>query len=114
MHETMVAQSLLTTISAEAKKQSAKPVAAKITCGMLNVINDEILCFAFEAVAKGTVCESVKLEIEHKPVRGRCNNCNEIFEFELCRPSCPKCRSEDFELLPDEPLILQTIEFQTE
>ncbi len=114
MHEMMVAESLLAAISKNSAKQNAEPVGAKISCGKLNAINDEALCFAFEAIAKGTCCEGMKLEIEHKPIRGRCKNCNEIFEFELCRPSCPKCRSEDFELLPDEPLILQTIEFQTE
>jgi len=114
MHETMVAQSLLTTISAEAKKQSAKPVAAKITCGMLNAINDEILCFAFEAIARDTCCEGLKLEVEHKPLQGQCKSCNELFEFEVCHPACSKCGSEDFKLLPDEPLILETIEFQTE
>ena len=66
MHETMVAESLLTTISAESIKQNAKPVSVKISCGTLNAINDEILCFAFEAIAKGTPCEGMRLEIEHK------------------------------------------------
>ena len=66
MHETMIAQSLLAAILEEAKKQGAKPINAKISCGMLNTVNDEILCFAFEAAAKGTPCEGVKLEIEHK------------------------------------------------
>jgi Zn finger protein HypA/HybF involved in hydrogenase expression len=66
MHETMIAQSLLAAISEEAKKQNAKPVSARISCGMLNAVNDEILCFAFEAAAKGTLCEGVRLEIEHK------------------------------------------------
>lgn len=114
MHEMMVAGSLLTTISAESTKQNAKPVAAKISCGMLNAINDEILRFAFEAIAKGTPCEGIRLEIEHKPIQGKCKNCDEIFNFELCRPKCPKCGGEEFDLLPDAPLILEEIEFETE
>jgi hydrogenase nickel incorporation protein HypA/HybF len=114
MHETMVAENLLTTISAESTKQNAKPVSAKISCGTLNAINDEILCFAFEAVAKGTLCEGMRLEIEHKPMQGKCKNCNETFNFELCRPKCPKCESEEFDLLPDAPLMLEEIEFETE
>ena len=114
MHETMVAQSLLVSISSEAEKQNAKPVGAKISCGMLNAVNDEILLFAFEAIAKGTPCEGVKLEIEHKPIRGRCRDCDEIFEFEIVSANCPKCGGEDFELLPDAPLVLEEIELQTE
>jgi len=114
MHETMVAQSLFTTILAETAKQNAKPLGAKISCGMLNTINDEILLFAFEAIAKGTACEGMKLEVEHKPMLGQCKNCDKTFEFELSCPSCPTCGSEDFDLLPDAPLLLETIEFETE
>ena len=114
MHETMVAQSLLATISAETAKQNAKPVGARISCGMLNAINNETLCFAFEAIAKGTSCEGIKLEIEHKPMRGQCKNCNESFNVVFSCPSCPKCGSEEFDLLPDAPLMLEEIEFETE
>ena len=114
MHETMVAESLLAAISAETAKQNAKPVKAKISCGMLNAINDELLSFAFDAVSKGTNCEGIKLEVEHKPMQGQCKSCDEVFEFELSNPRCPKCGSKDFTLLPDEPLVLEEIEFQTE
>ena len=112
MHETMVAQSLLATICSEAEKQNAKPVIARISCGQLNAINDEVLCFAFEAISKGTACEGMKLEVEHKPIQGRCRNCKQSFDVELSRPSCTKCGSEDFELLPDAPLVLETVEFE--
>jgi hydrogenase nickel incorporation protein HypA/HybF len=114
MHETMVAESLLTTISAESKKQKAKPVSARISCGMLNAINDEVLSFAFEAIARDTPCEGMKLKIEHKPIQGKCKNCNTIFHFDICLPKCPQCKSDEFDLLPDAPLILEEIEFETE
>ncbi len=128
MHETMVAQSLLAAISDEAAKHNAKPIGAKISCGKLWAINDEALCFAFEAIAKGTPCEGVKLDIEHKPIRGQCKKCDQSFEVELeapfcdtsqngnplARPGCSKCGSDDFELLPDGPLILEEIELQTD
>lgn len=51
---------------------------------------------------------------DHKPIRGHCKNCNQNFDVELACPRCPNCGSEDFKLLADEPLILETIEFQTE
>ena len=114
MHEIMVAQSLLAAISAEAVKHDAKPLGAKVSCGNLYTINDEALCFAFEAIAKGTPCEGVKLEIEHKPIRAGCKNCDEIFECDVSAPSCPKCGSDDFDLLPDAPLLLEEIELETE
>jgi len=114
MHETMVAESLLATISAETAKQNAKPVGAKISCGMLNPVNDEALRFAFEAIAKDTLCQGLKLKIEHKPIRAHCKNCSRDFDVELSSPGCPKCNSADFELQSDAPLLLEEIEFQTD
>lgn len=114
MHEAMVAQNLLAAILEEAAKHNARPVAAKISYGKLYAINDEALCFAFEAIAKGTPCEGVKLQTEHKPIQGQCKSCNQRFDVELSSPRCPKCGGEDFELLPDAPLVLEEIEFQPE
>lgn len=114
MHETMVAQSLTEIISEEAEKQNAKPVGAKISCGTLNPVNDEVLRFAFEAVAKDTACEGVTLQIEHKPLRARCKNCDQDFDVELSDPECPTCDTGNFELLPDAPLVLEEISFQTD
>jgi hydrogenase nickel incorporation protein HypA/HybF len=111
MHEMMVAESLLAAISDEAAKRNVKPIGAKVSCGRLYAINDEALCFAFEAIAKGTACEGLKLEIEHKPIQGRCIKCDETFSVDLSGPKCSKCGSDDFELLPDAPLLLEEIEF---
>ena len=114
MHETMVAESLFAAILAEAEKQNAKPISATISCGMLNTVNEELLDFAFEAIAADTSCQGLKLNVNTKPMQGKCNSCGKVFDFELYRPDCSYCGSEDFELLPDAPLILETIEFQTE
>jgi len=114
MHETMVAQNLLEAILAEAEKQQARPVHARLSCGQLNHINEEILSFAFESLAKGTKCQGMKLSVEQKPIKGQCNQCNEVFDFELNNPMCSRCGSDDFELLPDEPILLEDIEFDTE
>jgi len=111
MHEMMVAENLLSAISDEAAKRKIKPIGAKISCGKLYAINDEVLCFAFEAIAKDTSCEGLKLQIEHKPIQCRCKKCNETFNADFSGPKCPKCSSEDFELLPDAPLLLEEIEF---
>ena len=114
MHETSIAENMLRQINIEAEKQNARPIAVKISCGILNAINDEVLGFAFEAITKGTLCEGIKLAVEHKPLMAKCNKCNKNYEVEFSNPVCPVCQIEDFELLPDAPLILEEIEFQTE
>lgn len=111
MHEATIAQSVLAAVLAEAKKQNARPVAVKISCGVLNGVNAESLRFAFEAISKGTACEGIKLDVEQKPIQARCKKCDYTFAFELHEPSCPKCRCDDFELLSDAPLMLDEIEF---
>ncbi len=114
MHEMAVAQDLLDVITREARKQSAWPVAATMSCGQLNAINDEVLSFALEAIAKGTVCEGITLRVEHKPMQARCGQCESAFAVSLADMRCPHCGSEDFQLLPDAPLVLEEIEFEKE
>jgi hydrogenase nickel incorporation protein HypA/HybF len=111
MHETAIAHSLFNAVSDEAKKHNAKLLRAKISCGSLNAVNDEILSFAFEAVAKDTICEGVELEIEHKPIQAKCSNCNCVFDIDFKSPQCPRCSSNGFELIPDAPLLLESVEF---
>ncbi len=112
MHETAVAQSLVEVISQEAEKRHARPVRAKISCGELNAINDEVLSFAFDAVAQGTPCEGLKLQIEHKSLQAQCDTCGSTFRISLAAVTCPECGGNDFKLLPDAPLILEQIEFE--
>ena len=114
MHETVIAQSLLAAIENEAVKQSAKPVTAKISCGAFDAVNDEILCFAFSVIARGTVCEGMSLQIEHKPIKAMCRQCNKTFEINLPGLLCPICNTSDYDLMPDSPLLLENIEFDTE
>ena len=114
MHETAIAESLYKVILEESKKQGAKPVRATIICGSFNHLNKELVDFAFAAIAKGGICEGVALKIEKKPIRGQCKKCRVEFEFDISSPKCAACGSEDYELLPDEPLVLETIEFETE
>ncbi len=112
MHEASIAQALLETITAETKNQKGKPIAAKVSCGAFSGVNNEALCFAFEAISEGTVCRNLKLNVEQKPIQAKCKKNGHTYVLDLHKPKCPKCHSEDFELLPDEPLILEEITFE--
>jgi len=112
MHETMLAQNIASAIRAEADKQEGKPVGAKITCGFLSAVNDELLSEAFGYICKGTSLEGMKLYIEHRPMRGVCSRCKKEFNVELSNSKCVSCGSDDFELLPEAPVILEEIEFE--
>lgn len=112
MHELSIAKSLLAAISAQAKEYNAKPVGAKISCGVLNAVNDELLKEALSAIGRATSCEGIRLEIEHKPLRGVCRRCGKEFDVDFKTGRCSSCNAEDFELQPDAPLVLEEIEFE--
>ena len=112
MHETAVAQSLIEMISQEAQNRHAKPMRAKMSCGELNAINDESLSFAFEALAEGTACAGMQLQIVHKPLEAKCGACGRVFAVDFSNVKCPDCGGDDFELLPDAPLLVEQIEFE--
>ena len=112
MHEAAMAQSLVEVISQEAHSRGARPVCAKMSCGVLNAVNDDVIAFAFEAVARGTPCEGMQLQVEHRPLQAECRACGHVFTVDLSNVKCPDCGADDFELLPDAPLILEQIEFE--
>ena len=114
MHETAVAESILRTIIEQAEQVNARPVSAVVSCGQFNTLNDEVMDFAFETAAAGTVCEGMKLEIKHIPLRATCKKCDTTFEFDVYKPACSQCDSTEFDFQPDAPLLLETIEFEDE
>jgi hydrogenase nickel incorporation protein HypA/HybF len=112
MHEMMVADSLLQIILKECSDRRAKATGAKISCGQLSALNEEVLGFALEAIAKGTAAEGMRLEVEHKPLGAECRGCGCTYTVDMGQPCCPHCGGADLRLLPDAPLLLETIEFQ--
>ena len=111
MHEVSVAESLIETITKEAKKINATPTAAVISCGQLNPINDDVMQFAFEVATKDTLCDGMTISVKHMPWGGLCRDCKHEFEFDIYSPKCPKCNSDKFDLKEDAPLLLEEIEF---
>ena len=112
MHETMIAQSICETIAAKAVEYNTTAVSAKISCGQFNPINDEVLNFAFEMIAKDTPCEGMTLEITHIPLKATCKKCSHTFDFDVYNPLCPKCESCEFDFAVDAPLLLEEIELK--
>lgn len=112
MHEAAVAESILQTIVEHADKLGARPVRALISCGQFNALNDEVMHFAFETAAEGTVCEGMDLQIRHIPLRAQCKACGHTFEFDVYNPKCHSCGSQEFDFQPDAPLLIEEIEFK--
>jgi len=112
MHEAAIAENVIEAILAQASKKGGKVIGVMISCGQMNVINDEAMKFAFDAAADGTICRGAKLKIKHIPLKAGCNNCRRKFSLDLYDPKCPKCGKSDFSIGDDAPLLLEEIEFE--
>ncbi|AQT67541.1 hydrogenase nickel incorporation protein [Anaerohalosphaera lusitana] len=110
MHETAVAKSIFDSIVEQAKQHNKKPVRAVVSCGQFNALNDEVLTFAFETIAQDSVCEGMKLEVKHIPLKASCKKCGTTFDFDMYSPLCPECESVEFDFSEDAPLLLEEIE----
>jgi hydrogenase nickel incorporation protein HypA/HybF len=113
MHEAMIAENVLEMVLAQTKSRTGKVIRVAISCGQINALNDEAMQFAFEAIAAGTICQGVKLEIKHIPLKGLCGVCNGEFGLDLYDAKCPKCGKSNFSIGDDAPLLLEEIEFES-
>lgn len=112
MHELAVAEALLGQILEIARDRTGRPVIARISCGQLNAVNPEALSFAFDVLAKGTMCQGMKIMVDIKPITMCCNGCGLTYAWDGSRDGCPGCGDSDVRLMPDPPLVLESIEFQ--
>lgn len=93
MHELGIATEILDIALVEARKHGGRRVTAvNLRVGVLRGVVPEHLLFLFGHVAKGTIAENARLEIEDEPVRLECEACgaSEAREFTLECPACGK------------------------
>jgi hydrogenase nickel incorporation protein HypA/HybF len=75
MHEVGIAQSILEAVGTEMKPHAgARPVRVTVRVGAMSGVDRDSLSFCFEAIVRGTVFESMLLDIEDAPAD----------ELELC------------------------------
>ncbi len=92
MHEMSLAEGIVQLIEESAAKEgfsSVKLVAVEI--GRLSSVEPEALAFCFDAVARGSIAEGARLEIENVPGQGVCLQCGAEVEIEALYDPCSKC-----------------------
>ncbi len=92
MHELSIADSIVKTVLGEMSRRHLRRIEAiGLRIGALSDIVPEALEFGFQALTADTLLAGVRLEIEHIPVRGHCNNCHQDFEVQKFIFVCPQC-----------------------
>jgi hydrogenase nickel incorporation protein HypA/HybF len=74
----------------------------------------DTLEFYFEFVARGTVCEGARLELQVVDARLRCNACALEWAIEIPAFRCPTCAGSDVEIASGDEFEVESIEVEEE
>lgn len=111
MHEFSVAQSLVETVTAEARRAGAVRVS-QVRCrvGSLTHIDSSILTEAFAMVADGGMCAGAELVVERAEMTVNCPRCHKQFPVRHWEWHCPHCGAEGIDPYGGDEIVLLSIE----
>lgn len=105
MHELAIAETIVEKLQQRMRTNGyARINAVGMRIGKLSDVVPDALTFGFELCVKDTALDGAALEIEHVPVRGRCNACRKEFEVDGYLFVCSDCQSRDIEMLQGQEL----------
>ena len=110
MHELSVATAILNTAVKHAGDRPVKVVALRV--GAMRQVVPESLLFYWEIVARDSVCEDARLELEHTAARLRCDRCLEEWEPEVLSFRCPGCAGDNVTIIGGEELSVEYLELR--
>ncbi len=113
MHEFSIVDSLLHLAEEHAAKNNAKKVTKlEVKIGVLSGVEPDLLTTAFETFKEGTICENAEFIMKIQPVIVKCKSCG--FEGELKKDEylCPKCKSNELEIIDGEDMYLMSLELE--
>jgi hydrogenase nickel incorporation protein HypA/HybF len=113
MHEMSIAQNIIEIIEEQLRGvKFTKVSVVKMKVGALTAVEPSALSFCFDVISRGTVAEGAGLEIDHVPIRGRCDGCQSNFEVEEYFFLCPKCGNTNVKLTSGEELLVSELEIE--
>lgn len=111
MHELTIIKNVFDIIIDAAEKEKLEKITkVNFVVGKMNQIVPDMLQFAFNSVAEGTIAEKACLEIETILIEMKCNQCNNEFIVQDHLYFCPECGSFDLKMLKGKELYIKSIE----
>ncbi len=114
MHEMSIAQGMLKVALDYAAEHHAQRITAfNIEISALADESDDSLRFYFETLTPGTIAQGARVEIVRAPSPAKCRACSAEFTIaDLLDAACPKCSSQQVQLLPQEEFRLVSIDVE--
>jgi hydrogenase nickel incorporation protein HypA/HybF len=115
MHEMSIATELLDQVLSYARQNDAIKVdSVEVECGVQRQVVLEALIDAWRAVVEDTIADGSKLTLTEKPVKARCNICNNQFSPGIDYYLCPQCNEADVELIEGNDILLTSLTCEAE
>lgn len=94
MHELSIALGIVKIAESETAKAKAKKVELiELEIGTLAGVEFESLDFVWPSAVKDTVLEYAVKKIDVIKAKGKCLDCNSVFEIQNIYDPCPNCNS---------------------
>jgi hydrogenase nickel incorporation protein HypA/HybF len=113
MHESSLAKQILRTVLARGARENAARVrTVRGWIAETERLSVESIAFHFDSLAKGTIAEGAKLEIDVRHVEARCAACGAVYRPDHHVLVCPRCGSTDGELLGRTGIGIETMDVE--
>lgn len=111
MHELSIALGIVKIAEEETAKANAKKVdKIELEIGTLAGIEFESLDFVWPMAVKDTVLEFARKNIKKIKGKGKCIDCETIFDMDHFYDPCPKCQSSFKAILQGKELKVKALE----
>jgi hydrogenase nickel incorporation protein HypA/HybF len=107
-----IASAIVATVEKHAEGRPTSAVTLRV--GRLRQVVPESLEFYFGFVARGTVCEGARLELQIVPGQLTCSACGHEWELDAPAFWCPACASSDVRISAGNELEVESIEVEEE
>jgi hydrogenase nickel incorporation protein HypA/HybF len=110
VHELSLSGAIVNTVVKHAGERRVSVVSMRI--GQLRQVVPDTLEFYFEFVARGTVCEGARLELEIVPALLACAPCARQWTVEFPDFRCPSCREGGVAVITGNEFEVESIDVE--
>jgi hydrogenase nickel incorporation protein HypA/HybF len=110
VHELSLASAIVNTVAKHADGRRVTVVNLRV--GRLRQVIPDTLSFYFEFVARDSVCEGARLELETIDARLRCRPCAYEWDIEFPAFRCPECGGGEVEVACGNEFEVESIEVE--
>ncbi len=110
MHEMSIALGIVRIAEEEVTKRNAEFVSEiELEIGELSGIELDSLDFVWPVAVKETVLSHAKLEIDFRPGKAKCIDCDTKFEIHRLSDECPSCGSYFKDIIQGKEMRVKTL-----